>query len=661
MTDKRLDELTENTSPADADLMYQVDASDTTDSAQGTSKKLTFANMKTWLQTAFNSVYAALVHTHTESDITDLGSYAAASHTHTASDIDSEASTDGHVLTSDGAGNAAWEAVAGGGGALGDLSDVTLTSPASDEVLSYNGSAWVNAAAAGGGSSSTTGWVLLDTIENATAGDFDFTSIPAGYEKIRIEGNIRCAAANTGTAVDVYLNDDTTATNYWNQYHAANAGSNSSPSLGNATLGVATSGNSPSGAYTYIGIEMRGYDQAQLQHMRTRLDGYRTTSNIYTAKNSIVWEDGGDTVVDQITVTASGGMTGKLYLYGYRSLTIEDSNTVLTKVEVPVTLNAGGYDIDLSGHQDAVKLVIEGNINSDAAGFSEDLLLEYNGDTSNYYYQADYGNATTPGAIAGATARIGGVNAGSYPTTRPSTFRADILDFGSASNWTICKAHGNYEVGTGNPQVWINSIHQYQQTAAVTSARISGAAGNLTGTVTAYVEKPGVIASTPLTSSGPTEVPVTESGGDLVVDLTGHQDKTRVVLKGEIKSSISGVDTLDAWINDDTTATNYATQLHQVVGATHQPYTGVNESTPGYCPGTAATNEYASITWVIENYARTDNVKVIQLTGNSAEGTTSIRHYTGAVKRKTSTDAVTKIAISGSGNITGNIKCYVED
>ena len=37
-------------------------------------------------------------------------------HTHVAADIDAEASTDGYVLTSDGAGNAAWEVVSGGGG-----------------------------------------------------------------------------------------------------------------------------------------------------------------------------------------------------------------------------------------------------------------------------------------------------------------------------------------------------------------------------------------------------------------------------------------------------------------------------------------------------------------------------------------------------------------
>src|SRR5262245_10148368 len=42
---------------------------------------------------------------------------------------------------------------AGGVAALDDLSDVTLTSPATSEVLTYNGSAWVNQAAAGGGNS----------------------------------------------------------------------------------------------------------------------------------------------------------------------------------------------------------------------------------------------------------------------------------------------------------------------------------------------------------------------------------------------------------------------------------------------------------------------------------------------------------------------------
>ena len=59
-----------------------------------------------------------------------------------ASDVDAEASTDGHVLTSDGAGNAAWEAVAGGGGGaneLSDLSDVNTSTPTNRNVLVADG------------------------------------------------------------------------------------------------------------------------------------------------------------------------------------------------------------------------------------------------------------------------------------------------------------------------------------------------------------------------------------------------------------------------------------------------------------------------------------------------------------------------------------------
>lgn len=37
-----------------------------------------------------------------------------------------------------------------GAGALSGLGDVTVSSPANGEVLSYNGSAWVNATSAGG-------------------------------------------------------------------------------------------------------------------------------------------------------------------------------------------------------------------------------------------------------------------------------------------------------------------------------------------------------------------------------------------------------------------------------------------------------------------------------------------------------------------------------
>lgn len=96
MADSKLTGLAELAEePADGDFVYVVDVSDTTDDPAGSSRKVLKSNL--------------------------LTGKADASHTHTATDVDAEASTDGHVLTSDGAGNAAWEAIPAGGGEVNDL------------------------------------------------------------------------------------------------------------------------------------------------------------------------------------------------------------------------------------------------------------------------------------------------------------------------------------------------------------------------------------------------------------------------------------------------------------------------------------------------------------------------------------------------------------
>lgn len=56
--------------------------------------------------------------------------------------------TAGQYLQTNGSGVLTWATVSGGGGGgasvLDDLTDVTISSPTSGQVLKYNGSAWVN-------------------------------------------------------------------------------------------------------------------------------------------------------------------------------------------------------------------------------------------------------------------------------------------------------------------------------------------------------------------------------------------------------------------------------------------------------------------------------------------------------------------------------------
>lgn len=58
-------------------------------------------------------------------------------------DINNVLGTDGQVLTSTGAG-VSWKTSSGGAAALDDLTDVTITTASTNNVLSYNGSQWVN-------------------------------------------------------------------------------------------------------------------------------------------------------------------------------------------------------------------------------------------------------------------------------------------------------------------------------------------------------------------------------------------------------------------------------------------------------------------------------------------------------------------------------------
>ena len=111
----------------------------------------------TGLQTALDGK-ASTTHTHAISDVTGLQTAldgkASTTHTHAAGDI-----TSGTIATARlGSGTAnnttflrgdnTWQTVSGGSTNLDGLTDVTITSVASNNLLSYNGSAWINRAVA---------------------------------------------------------------------------------------------------------------------------------------------------------------------------------------------------------------------------------------------------------------------------------------------------------------------------------------------------------------------------------------------------------------------------------------------------------------------------------------------------------------------------------
>jgi hypothetical protein len=320
MADEKLTGLTSAPSADDADLLYIVDVSDTTDDPTGSSKQITVANAL--------AGKADASHTHTKSDITDFsdGDYATASHTHTltditdfdgtvtAAEIDSGASTDGQVLTSDGLGGSAWEAVSGGSSTLDGLTDTTLTSPSDGQVLTYDNasSKWINAASAGGG-----GKVALETITNTTAGTFDFNSISGDYRRLHIHGYVRSDTASTSDRLRVNLNGTTTGYRF-TQNFSQDSGSGAA---GGATPDIASvaGGTAPANEYSSVHIIIEDYaDTVPVKNVQSTFSGGITSASVLTGLGFV--RSSTTAAVTRVQLLTDNDptdeLTGKLTLYG---------------------------------------------------------------------------------------------------------------------------------------------------------------------------------------------------------------------------------------------------------------------------------------------------------------------------------------------------------
>lgn len=144
----------------------------------------------------------------------DTGDFAAAVHTHAASDIVSGTIATARLGsgTADSStylrGDGAWATVSGGAGAsaINDLSDVTITTPASGQALIYNGSSWVNQTVAGGSytdenAQDAIGGILTDTttidfVYNDAANTITAAVKPAGVSISALSGAGTMATQN---------------------------------------------------------------------------------------------------------------------------------------------------------------------------------------------------------------------------------------------------------------------------------------------------------------------------------------------------------------------------------------------------------------------------------------------------------------------------------
>ena len=147
---------------------------------------LTHNNVDAMLQTSFGKIYIPDTINVNGEDLTNTligqwntayswgdhaGLYAAVSHTHELASLDATGATDGHVLTADGAGGAAWEAPGGGGFASADTfeytwSTYTLSTPGpASGVARFNSTTYANVSKLQFSETTATGFHILTRLQ----------------------------------------------------------------------------------------------------------------------------------------------------------------------------------------------------------------------------------------------------------------------------------------------------------------------------------------------------------------------------------------------------------------------------------------------------------------------------------------------------------------
>jgi hypothetical protein len=137
-------------------------------------------------------------------------------------------------------------------------------------------------AAAGGSTVSRTMLTPIETIDNTgAAGDFDFNSIAAGYDRLIIKGNVRSDVSADFDNLYLFLNADTTAANYHNQHSGSYNGSGFAVESAEPKMAFISGATSPAASMAQISVVIEDPNSANLKGFRTEYGYYRTTDAIY--------------------------------------------------------------------------------------------------------------------------------------------------------------------------------------------------------------------------------------------------------------------------------------------------------------------------------------------------------------------------------------------
>lgn len=333
---------------------------------------------------------------------------------------------------------------------------------------------------------------LIAEVTNAIAGEFDFT-IPAGYDKLVIEGSIASSEATLNDVMYLFLNEALTVGDYHCQLHWVAAGANNSPEYATPQIGWVV-GSTADGDNSTFRIEIDQPDGAQDKTARGSFGGYYGADNALVG-SSIVYS-GITAALTRIRLRADGhsanGLTGTVRVYGEKQVTVagSDAEAVTMEAMIPIqtitNLSAAPFNFTSipAGYK---RLVIKGRLQSPVVATSGDGYVYLNGDLTeaNYHRQFSAGNnaaAHVTEAVNPIFGVICGSTSGAY-----SQVELSIDNYDAAGVYKIVDAHTATRKSSNDMFVGDSTVTAASLTAAVTAVRVTTVTqGDLLGELTLY-------------------------------------------------------------------------------------------------------------------------------------------------------------------------------